>query len=183
MASAEFEQIVDQYYTNLYRFAFSLAKTEEQAADLTQQTFFIWAKKGHQLKDRTKVKSWLFTTLHREFLKQIRRSSRMVVGEVAEYRPEAPTVEHDGEEKSDHAYLLSLVQSLDESYRVPLMMFYTEDFSYKEIAAALDIPIGTVMTRLSRGRNQVREKLEKRPGLGKGKVVDFMEQSRRTGNE
>ncbi|MEM8954775.1 MAG: RNA polymerase sigma factor [Verrucomicrobiota bacterium] len=183
MASAEFEQIVDRYYGNLYRFALSLAKTEEQAADLTQQTFFIWAKKGHQLKDRTKVKSWLFTTLHREFLKYIRRSSRMEVGEVAEYRPEAPTVGHDGEEKSDHAYLLGLIRELDDAYRVPLMMFYTEDFSYKEIAKALDIPIGTVMTRLSRGRNQVRDKLEKRPLSGEGKVVEFREQGRKTGNE
>jgi RNA polymerase sigma-70 factor (ECF subfamily) len=56
------------YYEPLYQFAFSLARDEADACDLTQQTFCIWAAKGHQLRDASKVKTWLFTTLHREFL-------------------------------------------------------------------------------------------------------------------
>lgn len=56
----EFANLVDQYYQALYRFGFSLAKDPERASDLVQQTFVIWAQKGHQLKDRSKAKTWLF---------------------------------------------------------------------------------------------------------------------------
>ena len=64
----DFQNIVSNYYQPLYRFAYSLARNAEEASDLTQQTFLIWAKKGSSLKDKSKVKSWLFTTLYREFL-------------------------------------------------------------------------------------------------------------------
>src|SRR5260370_15889803 len=64
----DFEQLVDAHYAALYRFALSLAKNEMDAADLTQQTFYIWAEKGRDLRDPGKAKSWLFTTLYREFL-------------------------------------------------------------------------------------------------------------------
>src|SRR5712671_2712561 len=69
MPSNDFEQIVAQHYEPLYRFAFSLTRAEADACDLTQQTFYLWATKGHQLRDPSKVKSWLFTILHREFLR------------------------------------------------------------------------------------------------------------------
>jgi DNA-directed RNA polymerase specialized sigma24 family protein len=62
------EKLVKLYYQDLYRFGFSLTRSEADACDLTQQTFYIWANKGHQLKDLGKVKGWLFTTLHRECL-------------------------------------------------------------------------------------------------------------------
>src|SRR5712672_2279137 len=64
----DFEGLVEQFYRSLYQFAFSLAQSESDACDLTQQTFYIWATKGHQIRDVSKVKSWLFTTLHRECL-------------------------------------------------------------------------------------------------------------------
>ena len=66
--SLDFENLVAKYYEPLYRFAFSLARDEADACDLVQQTFYIWAAKGHQLRDASKVKTWLFTTLHRGFL-------------------------------------------------------------------------------------------------------------------
>src|SRR5262249_20576070 len=64
----DFESLVHLHYAALYRFALSLTCNENDASDLTQQTFYIWATKGHQLRDVSKVKAWLFTTLHREFL-------------------------------------------------------------------------------------------------------------------
>src|SRR5213595_3774927 len=76
MPSDDFEQIVSQHYEPLYRFALSLTRTEADARDLTQQTFYIWATKSHQLRDRSKVKSWLFTTLHRAFLQTCRKQQR-----------------------------------------------------------------------------------------------------------
>jgi DNA-directed RNA polymerase specialized sigma24 family protein len=65
----DFEDLVNRYYRALYQFAFSLTRAEAEAGDLTQQTFYVWAAKGHQLRDAAKVKTWLFTTLYREFLK------------------------------------------------------------------------------------------------------------------
>src|ERR1700743_1028279 len=77
MASVvDFESIVASFYEPLYQFAFSLTRAEADACDLTQQTFYVWATKGHQLRDQTKVKTWLFTTLHRAFLESGRRRAR-----------------------------------------------------------------------------------------------------------
>src|SRR4051794_7033509 len=69
----QFEAIVSQFYEPLFRFAMSLTRAEPDAQDLTQQTFYVWAKKGYQLRDLSKVKTWLFTTLHRAFLVTRRR--------------------------------------------------------------------------------------------------------------
>ena len=71
-----FESVVAHYYEPLYQFAFGLTRVEADACDLTQQTFYVWATKGHQLRDQTKVKTWLFTTLHRAFLESRRRQVR-----------------------------------------------------------------------------------------------------------
>jgi len=71
-----FESVVATYYEPLYQFAFGLTRVEADACDLTQQTFYVWATKGHQLRDETKVKTWLFTTLHRAFLESRRRQTR-----------------------------------------------------------------------------------------------------------
>src|ERR1051325_1252425 len=74
--SLDFENLVECYYRPLYKFAYSLSQSEAEACDLTQQTFYVWATKGQQLRDASKVKTWLFTTLHREFLETRRRQSR-----------------------------------------------------------------------------------------------------------
>jgi RNA polymerase sigma-70 factor (ECF subfamily) len=79
MTAPDFETIVAAYYEPLYQFAFSLTRSESDACDLTQQTFYVWATKGHQLRDASKVKSWLFTTLHRGFLESHRRQARAVL--------------------------------------------------------------------------------------------------------
>src|SRR5437867_4227654 len=72
----QFEAIVCEHYEPLFRFAISLTREESDARDLTQQTFYVWATKGHQLRDISKVKTWLFTTLHRTFLETRRRQLR-----------------------------------------------------------------------------------------------------------
>ena len=71
-----FETIVREHYEALYRFALSLTRADAEARDLTQHTFYTWATKGHQLRDLAKVKTWLYTTLHRAFLQGRRRQSR-----------------------------------------------------------------------------------------------------------
>src|SRR5258705_2417657 len=88
----QFEAIVTQHYEALYRFALSLTRAEADACDLTQQTFFIWASKGHQLRDKSKVKTWLFTTLHREFLETQRRRIRFPHHELDETDYDLPAI-------------------------------------------------------------------------------------------
>src|SRR5438552_7520225 len=90
--SLEFESLVARYYRSLYQFAFSLTQSEADACDLTQQTFYIWATKGHQLREVSKVKTWLFTTLHREFLELRRRQTRFPHYELSQVETELPTL-------------------------------------------------------------------------------------------
>lgn len=84
VANLDFEKLVEDFYLPLYRFALSLSRKESDAADLVQQTFFLWASKGHQLRDAAKVKTWLFTSLYREFLGRKRHQDRFVESEVTE---------------------------------------------------------------------------------------------------
>lgn len=156
MDEPDFDQLVNDYYQPLYRFALSLAERESEASDLTQQTFFLWASKGQQLRDRSKAKAWLFTTLHREFLGSRRRTTRFPHHEIESVEHELPPVTPATVNEMDADAVLQSLMTVDEVYRAPLMLFYLEDHSYLEIAAVLDVPVGTVMSRLSRGKAQLR---------------------------
>lgn len=174
MSSEMFTQLVDAHYTPLYRFALSLTKSPSDAGDLTQQTFFIWAKQGHALREAEKAKSWLFTTLYREFLRGRRRAERVTALEdlgPVEADPAAPEV--DVVTGMDAGLVVEALQEVDEVYRVPLTLFYLQDLAYKEIAEMLEVPIGTVMSRLSRGKAQLRAALARKETGVRGKVVPF----------
>jgi RNA polymerase sigma-70 factor (ECF subfamily) len=147
-----FENLVELYYRDLYRFAYGLVRNEADAADLTQQTFFIWANKGHQIRDQAQVKSWLFTTLHREFLQKHRREIRFSHQEISIVEDELPQVMPDTIQKMDARMLLDYLGRLDALYRGPLVLHYLQDLPYKEIAAGLGVPLGTVQSRISRGK-------------------------------
>ncbi len=155
----DFRQLVDEYYAPLYRFGYSLAKNEHEASDLTQQTFAIYAEKGSSLRDTSKVKSWLFTTLYREFLRQRRKAANMAPHEPKLLEAEAPAVDPGMARSLDGNSAVAALQKIDETYRAPLTLFYLKDLSYKEISEILDIPIGTVMSRLSRGKSQLKKAL------------------------
>jgi len=166
MSDAQFERLVSEHYEGLYRFALSLARAEADACDLVQQTFLRWASKGSQLRDTSKAKTWLFTTLHREFLGGRRRAVRFPHHEVGSVEHELPPVEPATVRRMDGAQVMECLLRVDELYRAPLTLFYLQDHSYKEIAEILDIPIGTVMSRLARGKEQLREMLkENRPAV------------------
>ena len=159
MPSDDFERIVSQHYEPLYRFAFSLTGREADASDLTQQTFYIWATKGHQLRDRNKAKSWLFTILHREFLNIRRRAVRFPHFELSDAMADLPTISPEVVNTLDSAQVLEFLGQVQEPYRAALSLFYLEDYSYKEIAAILEIPLGTVRSRISRGMAQLQRKI------------------------
>jgi RNA polymerase sigma-70 factor (ECF subfamily) len=152
----DLEAIVGRFYTALYRFALSLTKSESESADLTQQTFLILAQRSHQIRDLSKVKSWLFTTLHREFLRLVRSQS---AHPHVEFRPEvhdSPELSIDAIRTLDAKSVIDALSYVDPTYRTAIELFYLSELSYKEIAEALEIPIGTVMSRLSRGKDQLK---------------------------
>lgn len=157
-----FETVVSNHYQSLYRFGYSLAKNEHEASDLTQQTFFIYAEKSDTLRDSEKVKSWLFTTLYREFLRRRNKDARMT-----QYEPElleniGGSVAPHAQQAADGNLAIEALEEVEEVYRQPLTLFYLKDLSYKEIAEVLDVPIGTVMSRLSRGKTQLRKRFERK---------------------
>jgi RNA polymerase sigma-70 factor, ECF subfamily len=122
-STADFQQLVDSRYAPLYRFALSLSKSAADAADLTQQTFFLWASKGGQLRDRSKAKSWLFTTLYREFLGRRRHEVRFPKVELEEACEEEMSILPNMNEL-DGTAVLEALREVDEAFRVPLTMFY-----------------------------------------------------------
>ena len=160
MADAEFERLVEKFYMPLYRFGLSLSRNESDAADLTQQhAFHMWAAKGHQLRDSSKVKTWLFTTLYREFLSRKRQASRFVETDNDSQFVEPSQVESSVVNTLDAVIVQQALQELNERYRAPVTLFYMKEHSYREIADILEIPIGTVMSRISRGKAELRTRL------------------------
>jgi RNA polymerase sigma-70 factor (ECF subfamily) len=157
-----FEQVVSAHYEPLYRFALSLTRREADAADLTQETFERFAERGHQLRDRSKLKTWLFTTLYRKHLDTLQEASRFDPLDTEAAKEIAPDYAPRTEDEVDGAMARDALWQLEEPYRSPLVLFYLRDHSYREIGEILQVPIGTVMSRISRGRELLRAKLQQR---------------------
>ena len=166
----DFQSLVDLHYGPLYRFAMSLTRAESDACDLVQQTFLTWATKGHQLLDASKVKSWLYTTLHRAFLESRRRTTRFPHLEITVAQDELPSVEPDHVARLDAQDVVQLLNQVDEQFQAAVALFYLEDYSYNEIAAILEIPLGTVKSRIARGLAQLKGLVLRKAALpGKAK--------------
>jgi RNA polymerase sigma-70 factor (ECF subfamily) len=157
----DFQHLVDLHYAALYRFAMSLTRTESDAADLVQDTFLTWAAKGHQLRDSSKAKSWLFTTLHRRFLESQRRTTRFPHLELTEAVGDLPTIEPDVVNQMDAHGIVGMLSHVDPQFQAAVALFYLEDYSYNEIAAILEVPLGTVKSRIARGLGQLKRLLLK----------------------
>jgi RNA polymerase sigma factor (sigma-70 family) len=171
---SEFQELVDSHYQALFRFAMSLTRDEDRACDLVQETFCIWAEKNAQLRDRSKAKTWLFTTLHREFLANVRRSSRYSDESLEDAAERIPaTGEANADRQMDGQRAMELLGSLDESFRAPLVLFYLQQHSYKEIAEILEIPIGTVMSRISRGKELLRRQMTAEPASAPKNILQL----------
>lgn len=170
---SEFAELVDAHYEALYRFGYSLSRSQDRAEDLVQETFCIWAEKNAQLRDRSKAKTWLFTTLHREFLGQRRKMARFSDEPLDEGVMGVEQATQEGAERQmDGQRAVDLLGEMDEMYRAPLALFYLQQHSYKEIAEILDVPIGTVMSRLSRGKEMLRKKMVMEPSSGPKNLVE-----------
>jgi RNA polymerase sigma factor (sigma-70 family) len=171
---SEFADLVDAHYQALFRFGMSLTRNVDRASDLVQETFCIWAAKNEQLRDRSKAKTWLFTTLHREFLNQRRRAAKFSDEPLDEGKAEAMVApEEDADRQMDGQRAMELLGALEETYRTPLALFYLQQHSYKEIAEILDVPIGTVMSRLSRGKEMLRRQMTAEPASAPKNILQI----------
>jgi RNA polymerase sigma-70 factor (ECF subfamily) len=152
------ERLVNDHYASLYRFAFRLTGNADQAGDLTQETFCTAQARFGQLRDHDRAKGWLFSILRNSYLHQLRadRQHREVsldaAGHVALETPDPfPEVEPEK--------LQMALNDLPEGFRTPLILYYFEEFSYRDIAEQMELPIGTVMSRLARAKAHLRERL------------------------
>lgn len=142
----------------VYRAAYRLCGSAVDAEDLTQQTFLTAQRCLEQLRDPAAARAWLSAILRSCFLKSLRkrRPTPAADGEfdlaaVAGPVPEPSAV--------DPERLQQALDALSPEARLIVHLFYFEDQSYREIAAALDVPLGTVMSRLSRAKEQLRRRL------------------------
>lgn len=159
----EFEQVVQGHYADVFRFALSLTKREAEACDLTQESFYLLAAKGRQVEDASKLKAWLFTTCYRKFLREERHRVQFPHIDLSLVEEALPDATRDQVHQMDADALMEALRRVDELYRVPVMLFYLQGQAYKEIASVLDVPIGTIMSRLARGKEQLRLLLAKAP--------------------
>jgi RNA polymerase sigma-70 factor, ECF subfamily len=167
-----FEVIVSDHYEALFRFAMSLTRRESDARDLTQETFYVWARKGHQLRDLTKIKTWLFTTLRRIFLVAQRRQGRFTHHDLETASDQLPVVSPEFIHQTDHAQVLLALARVDEVYQPAVALFYLEDCAYKDIAVILGVPLGTVKSRIARGIAQLREIVLSSDDLPGGRPIE-----------
>ena len=155
--SLDLTELVEQYAGLLFGIARRLSGCPTDAEDLVQQTFLAAHAHGDQLRDTTKVRAWLCTILRNEFLKLIRsrrRASTISLDGLGE--PSSP--DHSNTEVDGEAILLAL-DSLPEEFRIPIVLYFFEEMTYREIGESLDLPIGTVMSRLSRAKSRLRDRL------------------------
>ena len=158
MGSPSVRDLIDSHYESLYRYAVRLSGSAADAEDLTQETFGKVLTRLGQLRDVDRAKPWLFRILRNEYLHRKRDEKR---GQVVPLDAvgEPPQPDADGGFGVDPAELQAALAELDETFRTPLILFYFEDFSYRDIADQMELPIGTVMSRLARGKAYLRGKL------------------------
>jgi RNA polymerase sigma-70 factor (ECF subfamily) len=157
-SKATIEALVEAHYAALYRYAFRLSGSSQEAEDLTQETFCTAQAKLAQLREADRAKSWLFTILRNAFLHR-RRSDKEDKFVSLDGMAEIAAREPDPVAKVDSAKLQAALNELPEAFRTPIILYYFEDFSYKDIAEQMSVPLGTVMSRLARGKTFLRQRL------------------------
>ena len=159
-------QLIEQHYEALYRYAYRMSGGAADAEDLTQHTFLMAQQRLDQLREPDKARAWLFTILRNAFLKSIRRDKKGTVSLNELPDPVQETTDHSNI-TVDSDDLQKLLNQMPADFRDAVVMFYFGEFSYREIAEQLDIPAGTVMSRLSRGKAWLRTRLASQVALGR----------------
>jgi len=153
------ERLVDEHYQDLYRFAYRLTGRQADAEDLTQETFYRAQETLPSLRDPKRAKAWLHRILRNFYLQDRRRETGRTHLPWTAVEDEFPLPAEAVTRNLREERLEAAVRRIEEIYRTPLVLFYFGCFSYLEIAEILEIPPGTVMSRLARGKAALRRLL------------------------
>ncbi len=154
-ASGEMEELIDRYQNMVYGLALAKTNSPADADDVFQEVFLACFQSGKIFRDEEHRKAWLLRTtinISRRYTASTWRRKTVPLSE----REDAPVLFREPEEN----LVWEAVQALDESYRLPIYLFYFQELSTQEIAKALSLRPGTVRMRLSRGRDMLREALK-----------------------
>jgi RNA polymerase sigma-70 factor (ECF subfamily) len=166
----EFESAALPHTNDLYRAALNLLRNPAEAEDLVQDVYLNAWKSFHRFEKGTNCRAWLFGILFNRLHHHRRKWFQLPLAkedpqQLAETLPSTPSVPQELRDED----MLAALDKLPREFRAVILLADVEDFAYKEIAAVLEIPMGTVMSRLSRGRKLLREALANfAPGSGKG---------------
>jgi len=150
--------LVESHYASLYRYAYRLSGKGAEAEDLTQEAFCQAQQKLGQLRDPERSRNWLFAILRNLYLHRLRATKKDAalsldsIGEIAD-RVAEPLPEIEPHK------LQEALNDLPEMFRTPIILFYFESFSYRDIAEQMELPIGTDMSRLARAKAFLRTRL------------------------
>jgi RNA polymerase sigma-70 factor (ECF subfamily) len=150
--------LVEAHYAALYRYAYRLSGASQLAEDLTQETFCLAQNKLHQLREPARAKSWLFSILRNAYLHHL-RTTKQEKQVSLDGLPDVPDRSPDALPIVDSQELQKALNEMPEAFRAPLILFYFEDFSYRDIAEQMEVPLGTVMSRLARAKTFLRQRL------------------------
>lgn len=144
---------------DVYRLASHLVRDADKAADATQETFLQAWKAFDRFQPGTNCKAWMFTILVNVIRQQRRQSAKWITISDEEIQGHHLTSAQPLPDRLTDEDILSALGEVPEGYREVLLLVDVQEFSYKEAAGVLGIPIGTVMSRLSRGRTLLRDRL------------------------
>jgi len=169
--NARFERDAIAYMDKLYAAALRYTKNPEDARDLVQDTYLKAFNSFHQFEEGTNLRAWMYRVLTTTFINSYRKDQRrpqLASGELEDWQLAKAQSHTSDLGKSAEAQALEnlpdsdikrALQEIPEEFRIAVYLADVEGFSYKEIANIVDVPAGTVMSRLHRGRKLLREKL------------------------
>ncbi|WP_130862926.1 RNA polymerase sigma factor [Bacilliculturomica massiliensis] len=167
MTKTQFCTLINEYQLSLFRLAKSILKNDADAEDAVGETILKSYAKLHTLKDESSFRPWIFRILINEAYAAAKRRSKVICMEDAAQAEQAgfsagglPGSASYADGGPSAADLREAVDQLEEEFRIVTLLFYYEDLSLKDIASALRLPEGTVKSRLSRARRQLRAMLD-----------------------
>ena len=152
-------KLVEEHNADLFRYAYRLSGTAADAEDLTQEVFLIAQQKLDQVRDAESVRGWLFAVLRNCYIGSKRRPIPISATNLSIDLDKLPEAVHTDD--IDREQLQAALNELPDEFKLVLVQFYFEDLSYREISQQMQLPIGTVMSRLSRAKRHLRVRLLK----------------------
>lgn len=157
MGEREFLAAYEKYKNTVYSVIYNYVQNPDDAAELSQETFIRFLNKSPEFGDAEHEKAWLIRVainLSKNHLRSMKHISPVELSEEIPY-----------EDKREDGDLLRIMSTLPEKYRVPLHLFYYEEYSIKEIADLLDLSVAAVKIQLMRGKEKLKKCLEKEDWL------------------